>query len=92
VQKGERGIFALRPEQIRLSGQAEAAELANRFSGRVRELLYLGDVTLYKVELANGFVVDALLANAAAGRAKFFEVGDAVHVCWRHDAGIYLRG
>ena len=55
------------------------------------ELLYLGDVTLYKVELANGFVIEALMANAAPGRAKFHEVGDPVAVCWRHDAGVYLR-
>ena len=57
----------------------------------MKELLYLGDVTLYKVELANGFVIEALMTNAAPGRAKFHEVGDAVAVAWRHDAGVYLR-
>jgi spermidine/putrescine transport system ATP-binding protein len=31
------------------------------------------------------------MPNAAPGRAKFHEVGDAVTVCWRHDAGVYLR-
>ncbi len=89
---GERGTFGLRPEQIRVTGHAEAADLINRLDGRVRELLYLGDVTMYKVELANGYVIEAQLANAAPGRAKFFEVGDPVFVCWRHDAGIFLRG
>ena len=70
----------------------ESVDLQNRFAGRVKELLYLGDVTLYKVELANGFVIEALLANAAPGRAKFHEVGDPVAVGWRHDAGVFLRG
>ncbi|MRR49443.1 MAG: ABC transporter ATP-binding protein [Rhodocyclaceae bacterium] len=91
IPQGERGAFALRPELIRVFGKREAADLKNRFEGRVRELLYLGDVTLYKVELANGFVIEALMTNAAPGRAKFHEVGDAVAVCWRHDAGVYLR-
>jgi len=91
LQPGEHGCFALRPELIRVYGHKESADLKNRFEGCVRELLYLGDVTLYKVELANGFVIEALMTNAAPGRAKFHEVGDAVAVCWRHDAGIFLR-
>ena len=91
IKVGERGAFALRPELIRVFGHRESADLKNRFAGRVKELLYLGDVTLYKVERQNGFVVEALMPNAAAGRAKFHEVGDAVWVCWRHDAGVFLR-
>jgi spermidine/putrescine transport system ATP-binding protein len=92
IAVGERGAFALRPELIRVHGHKESADLKNRFEGRVRELLYLGDVTLYKVELANGLRVEALMPNAAPGRAKFHEVGDAVWICWRHDAGVFLRG
>jgi spermidine/putrescine transport system ATP-binding protein len=91
IRAGERGALALRPELIRVFGHKESADLKNRFEGRVKELLYIGDVTLYKIELANGFVVEALMANAAPGRAKFHEVGDPVAVCWRHDAGVFLR-
>ena len=91
IAVGERGTFALRPELIRVFGRRESADLKNRFEGVVRELLYLGDVTLYKVVLANGCLIEALMPNAAPGRAKFHEVGDAVTVCWRHDAGVYLR-
>jgi spermidine/putrescine transport system ATP-binding protein len=91
IAVGERGVFALRPELIRVFGHREAADLKNRFEGVVRELLYLGDVTLYKIELANGALIEALMPNAAPGRAKFHEVGDVVTVCWRHDAGVYLR-
>jgi spermidine/putrescine transport system ATP-binding protein len=89
---GERGALALRPELVRVAATLEALDLRNRFAGRVKELLYLGDVTLYKVELEGGFVIEALLANAAPGRARLFKVGDAVAVAWRHDAGVFLRG
>ncbi|MFA5916277.1 MAG: ABC transporter ATP-binding protein [Sterolibacterium sp.] len=91
LRPGERGAFALRPELIRVYGHKESADLKNRFEGRVKELLYLGEVTRYKVELSNGFVIEALMPNAAPGRARFHEVGDAVAVCWRHDAGLYLN-
>ncbi|WP_354693247.1 TOBE domain-containing protein, partial [Escherichia coli] len=43
------------------------------FRGRVAELLYLGDVTLYIVELENGERLETLLPNATPGRAKFFD-------------------
>jgi len=43
------------------------------------------------VELANGLRVEALLANSAPGRARFFDVGEPVRVAWRRDAGVFLR-
>ncbi|MFC5302182.1 ABC transporter ATP-binding protein [Azospira restricta] len=95
ARPGAPGAFALRPEQIRVVSAKAAAELKNHFPGRVRSYLYLGDVTVYKVAMGadgDGAVIEALQANAAPGRAKFHEVGDAVSVCWRHDAGIYLPG
>lgn len=93
LKAGEHGSFALRPEQVRVIAMNEHRELElhNHFSGKVRDYLYLGDVTVYKVELDNGVVLEALLTNSAPGRAKFFEIGDAVRVGWRHDAGSYLR-
>ncbi|MBX3671949.1 MAG: ABC transporter ATP-binding protein [Burkholderiales bacterium] len=89
---GERGVLALRPELVRVAARGETVDLRNRFPGTVKELLYLGDVTLYKVQLEVGPVIEALLANAAPGRARLFKAGDAVTVAWRHDAGVFLRG
>jgi spermidine/putrescine transport system ATP-binding protein len=87
---GQRGAFALRPEQARLSAHAEQPHLKNRFTGRVRDFLYIGDVTTYIVDLDSGAAIRALLPNSAPGRAMFFQAGDAVAVEWRHDAGIFL--
>lgn len=90
ARAGQWGTLALRPEQLRLHGAKEAVELKNRFAGTVTDLLYLGDVTVYKVALAQGPVLEALMANGAPGRARFHEVGDPVSVAWRHDAGLFL--
>lgn len=91
VRVGQTGNFALRPEQIRVLGHGELRELHNHFNGSVRDYLYLGDVTVYKIGLDNGVVIEALLANSAPGRAKFFEIGDPVGVGWRHDSGLFLH-
>jgi spermidine/putrescine transport system ATP-binding protein len=90
VQAGQAGVLALRPEQVRLAAAEAAHELKNHFEGKVRDCLYVGDVTTYTIELVNGRRIEALLANAAPGRARFFEIGEAVRVGWRHDAGIFL--
>ncbi len=88
---GDKGVLALRPEQVRLTPQTQHHELANHFHGTVRSFLYLGDVTVYTVMLDNGVSLEALSPNSAPGRATFFEVGDDVAVAWRHDAGLFLN-
>jgi spermidine/putrescine transport system ATP-binding protein len=62
----------------------------NHFKGIVKELLYMGGVTVYIVETEGGVRIETMLANSAIGRPRFFEVGDAVDVAWRVDAGHFL--
>lgn len=91
AKAGERGSFALRPEQIRIAADSDAPQLENRFTGTVGGLLYVGDVTTYVIDLGDGIQFEALLPNSTPGRAKFFDIGDRVAVEWRHDAGVFLR-
>jgi spermidine/putrescine transport system ATP-binding protein len=90
VQAGARGVFVIRPEQVAIRGADEASPDANQFEGKIRDFLYVGDVTTYLVDLANGTRIEALLPNSAPGRAKFFETGDTVRVSWRAEAGAFL--
>ncbi len=82
---GERGIFAIRPEQVRI-GHDELSELKNHFVGTVVSVLYRGDVSEYQVKLEGGALIEALLPNTG----RVFSVNDEVCVGWRHDAGMYL--
>jgi spermidine/putrescine transport system ATP-binding protein len=88
---GLKGALALRPEKVLIGRDLPASAEINRFAGKVHDFLYLGDVTIYIVELAGGMRIEALLPNSAAGRTKFFEAGDAVLVGWRYDAGHFLN-
>jgi spermidine/putrescine transport system ATP-binding protein len=74
--------------QIVAAGAPSA--LPNRFAGKVRDFLYIGEVTTYLVDLPNGQHIKALLPNSAAGRAKFFEVGDPVVLAWPAEVGVLL--
>ncbi len=90
VQPGVQGVLALRPEQVTISRQLKPSLDENHFRGQVFDSLYLGDVTVYVVELPNGSRIEAMLPNSAPGRVKFFEPGDAVEIGWRVDAGRFL--
>ena len=92
VPVGAKGALALRPEQVAISRELAPDPGQNRFTGKVFDFLYLGDVTVYVVELPNGSRIEAMLPNSAPGRAKFFEPGDAVEIGWRVDAGRFLAG
>jgi len=83
-------VLALRPEQVALSQRLVPKADESHFAGKVFDFLYLGDVTVYVVELANGSRIEAMLPNSAPGRAKFFEPGDPVEIGWRFDAGRFL--
>ena len=87
---GQQGTIAVRPEKIRIGASLLPASDECLFQGTVHDQLYLGDVTIYFVELANGMIVEALLPNSEPGITKFFEVGDRVDIAWRVDAGRYL--
>jgi spermidine/putrescine transport system ATP-binding protein len=90
VATGAKGVLALRPEQVAIGQQLPPNADENHFTGKVFDFLYLGDVTVYVVELPNGSRVEAMLPNSAPGRAKFFEAGDPVQISWRIDAGRFL--
>jgi spermidine/putrescine transport system ATP-binding protein len=88
---GRTGTVALRPEKIRIDAAAPAEAPENHYRGTVSDLLYMGDVTVYIVDTPGGQKIEALLANSASGRAKFFEVGDPVEMSWSVAAGHFLE-
>jgi spermidine/putrescine transport system ATP-binding protein len=90
AEPGARGVLALRPEQVTIGRELPATSEDNHFAGRVFDFLYLGDVTVYVVQLPDGSRVETMLPNSAPGRAKFFEAGDPVEIRWRFDAGRFL--
>ena len=92
IAPGAEGAVALRPEKITLHGTAPAVSADNDFRGTVSDFLYHGDVTVYLVTTKGGAKIEALSANSAAGRTKFFEVGDAVHLSWPAAAGHFIAG
>ena len=87
---GQRGWLALRPEQLHIGTAGSLSEYANRITGKIFDFLYIGDVTTYIVELADGTHIEALLANSMPGRIHFFDTGANVELAWSTEVGCFL--
>lgn len=91
---GDDCALTLRPEKIRLAKNVAPTSDEVHFPGTVHDMLYLGDVTVYIIEVnrdGTPVLIEALLANSAPGRARLLDTGDAVEICWPHDAGHLVR-
>ena len=84
---GSPGTLAVRPEKVRIDARIDPASDENILVGTVHDQLYLGDVTVYRVEIRDGLLVEAMLPNTSSRGERFFDFGDQVQLAWRHDAG-----
>ncbi len=83
--------LALRPEKIGIHSARTAGGL-NIVSGTVAEVGYRGNISIYKVRLADRSVMKVALANAGTHDKALFKAGDLVWLSWPPDAGVVLTG
>jgi putrescine transport system ATP-binding protein len=89
AKSGDTVWIALRPEKIRLSLEQRGAT-ENSVSGTVRDIAYLGDLSIYKVVLDNGFVMEAATANLTRVIERPISWDDRVWLTWDAAAGMVL--
>lgn len=79
--------LAMRPEKIGIGTQPPKGEV-NAVSGTVFEIGYRGEMSTYKVRLADQSLMKVAVANVGTGGS--YAEGDAVWLSWPPDAGIIL--
>ena len=91
MEAGEEISVAVRPEKIQVlaSEQDGPEEIVNRFSGRIEEIVYLGEAKIYRVNLAPNIVIDAKVQSGPG--AQKYEVGDQIVVGWQTRHGLALK-
>jgi putrescine transport system ATP-binding protein len=82
---------ALRPEKLRVAS-APPTVSENSVAGRVTEIAYLGNVSIYKVRLDNGFIMKARLPNLTRVVERPIGTNDRVWLSWTPDAGVVVTG
>jgi putrescine transport system ATP-binding protein len=80
--------YAIRPEKMRLARDPSTA--VNALKGVVHEIAYLGDFSVYWIDLANGFRVRVSRPNISR-MDDFAEAwGEEVWITWDGSAGVVL--
>jgi putrescine transport system ATP-binding protein len=80
---------ALRPEKVRIA-LAPPATTENGVAGEVASIGYLGDLSVYKVRLDDGFVMKAAIANVTRLIERPIGWGERVWLTWVPEAGVVL--
>jgi putrescine transport system ATP-binding protein len=90
ARPGDTVWVAVRPEKVRIAHERPAAACANCVAGQVWDIGYLGDVSIYKVRLDNGYVMKAAAANMTRLIERPFGWNERVWLSWAPDAGVVL--
>ena len=93
VRDGKQIWVGLRPEKIRISKTAPKKAGPNQVSGEVDEIGYLGEVSIYKVRLKSGQIVDVTAPNHSRpiNREQSITWEDKVHLSWDPSSAMLLQ-
>ena len=91
ARAGEAVWLALRPEKIVMSAERPNGDF-NAVAGTVFEIGYRGDMSIYKIRMADRSLMKVALANMNPRDTARFKVADLVWLSWRPDAGVLLTG
>ncbi len=80
---------AVRPEKIDVSEQAPSGH-DNVVAGKVADIAYLGDVSIYHVKTASGFVMRVQETHAARTADPHYQWGETLYLVWRAVDAIVL--
>jgi len=87
---GDEAWFAIRPEKVTLSLDRPADVTVNTVSGKVWDIGYLGDVSIYHVRLETGAIVKATVTNRTRLVERPITWEDDVWLSWSRDSGVVL--
>jgi putrescine transport system ATP-binding protein len=80
---------AVRPEKIRVGGVPDGQSF-NRVTGRIEDIAYFGDVSVYHVQLAGGLRLQATQANIVPRAEQPLTWDDEVELWWQPSGGVVL--
>jgi len=91
LESGKEVTVAIRPEKIEIfpDGAEVPVDIVNRFSGRVNEVVYVGEASVYDINLAPGLVVGVKVQSGPLARVH--KPGDKVVIGWRARHGLALN-
>src|SRR5690606_24107073 len=88
---GEKVCLAIRPEKIFISQEEPESEWNTSIRGVVDDLGYFGNLSLYRIRLENGRIVQVSAQNRRRSAERFLEWDDQVFISWRAQSVVVLN-
>jgi spermidine/putrescine ABC transporter ATP-binding subunit len=91
MEAGEEVAVAIRPEKIQiLANETDAqGDIINCFTGRIEEIVYVGEARIYRIHLAAGVLVDVKVQSGP--NSKHYKIGGDITIGWRTSHGLALK-
>ncbi|MDA0997511.1 MAG: ABC transporter ATP-binding protein [Proteobacteria bacterium] len=86
---GQAATVMVRPEKIAIA-RSLAAGGGNQLSGTIKDIGYLGDLSIYHVRLDTGWVVQASMANSRQSTEQPLTWDERVELAWPAGDGVFL--
>ena len=86
---GQKIAVAVRPEKVQIS-KTQLGELRNTMAGKIDEVAYLGNSSVFHVLLDSGKRVRVSQSNRTRSAQNTLTWNDRVHLGWNDDAGIVV--
>ncbi|QYK45399.1 MAG: ABC transporter ATP-binding protein [Xanthobacteraceae bacterium] len=91
VRADDTVTVALRPEKIRVGKEPMADAHVNYAQGRVIDIAYLGDLSIYRVQLDSGLILKAAKPNLSRQIEPPIDWDETVSLSWTEDAATLLK-
>ncbi|MEZ5913931.1 MAG: ABC transporter ATP-binding protein [Paracoccaceae bacterium] len=90
ISAGTEVHFAIRPEKVAIAAEKPTGR-ANVLEGTIHDIAYLGNISTYKVELADGTMIKAQVANDRRLARRTLSWDDKVWLSFTDTAGVILE-
>jgi putrescine transport system ATP-binding protein len=90
LAEGDAVTVMVRPERITAWRDADSAAPGNTLTGVVSDIAYLGDLSIYHVQVSDGLVVQVAMANRHRADHAPLTWDDAVTLSWYPGDGLVL--
>ena len=90
LKVGQKACIAVRPEKMFLTKHEPDNDDDIRIRGVVDDFAYLGNLSLYRVRLESGKMIQISAQNRRRSASRFVEWEDQVWISWRPRSGVVL--
>ena len=90
MQIGDKVCIAVRPEKIYISDNEPENPQDTRLAGVVHDLGYFGNLSIYRIRLKSGKIVQVSAQNRRRSAERHLEWDDEVFISWRPGSAVVL--